>query len=123
MFAYVQKDGNHLSLSSETVQQWCDEPALYQVDAVGFGCTSVARHVLEDWDPCVRMFHIDDQLYGSQDMWFCDHARAQGHGVFLDTMVVCEHLTEVPIGAAHNRACANMAGERIGFEYLQPTDA
>jgi hypothetical protein len=117
VFAYIEKDGNHHSLSADTVHEWCEQPALYPVDAVGMGCTSVARHVLEDWDPTVRMFHIDDQLYGSQDMWFCDKARQQGRKVFVDTHVVCDHLTEVPIGVSHNIACGDMAGDKVEFSY------
>lgn len=90
-------DGNYHALSGSLVRRWSVEPSLHQVDGVGFGCTSIARPVLEGWDSGRSLF-LNDQKLG-HDLWFCRQVRAQGHKVFLDTGVQCGHLSEVPIGA------------------------
>jgi hypothetical protein len=90
-------DGNFHALSGAKVREWSQVPALHEVDGVGFGCTSIARPVLENWDAALTLF-MNDQKVG-HDLWFCRQARKQGHKVFVDTGVMCGHLTEVPIGA------------------------
>lgn len=99
--AYIMHEGRHAALAPKTVQDWCAKPGIYQVDAVGGGFVSIARHVLEQWDTTVPMFNIDDQIL-TQDLWFCREAKKQGFKVWLDTSIVCQHLTEVSIGPADN---------------------
>jgi hypothetical protein len=94
-------------ISSQTVKEWCDKPALYPCDGLGFGLTSIARHVLEDWDPNVPMFGMDKQ-FGSHDLWFCHYASQQGYKVYVDSGIVCDHLTEVPIGLSQNQQAAQV---------------
>lgn len=106
VIAYIKHEDRHWPLSPQTVEEWCAKPGLYQVDAVGGGFFSVARHVLEQWDASVPMFAINDRLL-TQDLWFCHEAKKQGHQIFLDTGIVCDHLTEVPIGMADNRKYAD----------------
>ena len=48
-----QSDLTYSALTPDTVRDWCEQPALYPCDAVGFGFTSIARHVLEQWNPGV----------------------------------------------------------------------
>ena len=45
-------------------EAWGDTPALYEGGAVGFGFTSIARHVLEDWDRSVPMFQLTGEFPG-----------------------------------------------------------
>lgn len=89
-------DGNYHVLSGRKIKEWSATPGLHEVDGVGFGCTSIARRVLEDWDPALPLF-LNDQKIG-HDLWFCRQVRRQGYKVFVDTGVVCEHLSEVPVG-------------------------
>jgi hypothetical protein len=89
-----------------TVKDWCDDPRLYQVDGVGFGFTSIARHVLENWNPDIPMFHLD-HLFGSHDLWFCHQARQQGYRVFVDSGIRCQHLSQIPIGYDDNQQMAD----------------
>ena len=88
---------NYGFISAETVSKMVADPGLYEADAVGCGLTSIARHVLTAWEPRTRMF-ANDEPYNAHDAWFCHHARAQGHHIYVDSHVVCDHLTEVPIG-------------------------
>jgi hypothetical protein len=102
-----QPDGGVQTITPQTVKDWCEVPMLYRCDATSFGFVSIARHVLENWDPVLPMF-TTDRVLGSHDLWFCRRARMQGFDVFVDTGVVCEHLTQVPIGITHNQACTPM---------------
>jgi hypothetical protein len=88
------------ALSTETVKAWSDHPGLYEVDAVGLGFTSIARHVLEDWPEDVAMFQQD--VDWGHDIWFCKTAQEIGHKVYVDTYMQCDHLTEVPINIYDN---------------------
>ena len=104
--AYVYVDGQ--SIDSEIVEQWCSTPALYPCDTVGLGFTSIARHVLEDWDPGHQMFFRTPGIW-SHDFWFCSHARDQGYNVYADSAIICGHLTEVEIGRFHNESAHKAA--------------
>ena len=46
-----------ISLSDEEMDTMMDNPGTYPVDAVGFGCTSIAREVLEGWPKDRPLFH------------------------------------------------------------------
>jgi hypothetical protein len=103
-FVYVEQPGMHYDqITSETVKKWCENPALYECGGVGFGFTSIARHVLEDWDKDVPMFNLD-KYFGSHDLWFCHYARQQGYRVYVDSAIVCEHLSQIQIGLSDNQA-------------------
>lgn len=96
---FVQPDLSFTSVPPQTIQDWCDKPDLYQCDMVGFGYTSIARRVLQDWDPSIPLFNTDGQI--SHDLWFCHQARQQGYHVYVDSGIVCDHLTSVPVGLSH----------------------
>jgi len=86
------------TLHPNTVKYWADNPGIYQCAATGFGFTSIARHVLENWDhPSIAMFDSDRVHFGSHDIHFCYYARQQGFKVFADSGITCGHLTEIPI--------------------------
>jgi hypothetical protein len=116
-----QPDGAFDPITPDTVRNWCADPMLYRCDATGFGFTSIARHVLKDWPADVPMFSTSKGI-GSHDLWFCHHARQAGHHVFVDSGIVCEHLTEIPIGLSHNQDCAHMinGADIINFDYAEP---
>lgn len=109
---YLQREGSqhHDRIAPETVKKWCDEPGLYEVHGIGMGFTSIARHVLESWDPAISMFDVDKNeiAFGSHDLWFCWQARKQGFRVWIDTGVICEHESRVPVGLADNQRTAHM---------------
>lgn len=105
--AYIeQPDLSHVPVAAGTVKNWCAQPAVYQVDSVGFGYTSIARHVLENWDPNILKFSAES-IFGSHDLYFCHHARRQGFRVYIDSGIVCEHLTQIPVGLDHNQSAAH----------------
>jgi hypothetical protein len=109
---YIQQpDDSYGPLTSETVKEWTDKPALYAIDAVGFGFTSIHRSVLEDWDKSIPMFSMDE-TYGSHDLWFCHHAIEQGFNLSVDSGIVCGHLTKwATIGLKDNQEKSFMTEE------------
>jgi hypothetical protein len=96
-----------------------EHPALYSCAVVGLGCTSIARRVCEEWPADVPMFRTDylpeaagdEFTHGeiSHDVWFGDHADALGFHTYLDTSIVCSHLTEGWVDAGHYLADAARA--------------
>jgi hypothetical protein len=102
-------------ITAATVKAWCDDPGVYRCDAVGFGFTTIGRRLLENWDPDVPMFSLDN-TFGSHDLWFCHHARWQGFGVFVDSGVCCGHLTLAPVTLIDNQRCA----DSIDYELIIP---
>ncbi len=79
----------------EQMRAMLDNPGTYPVDAVGFGCTSIAREVIEGWPSTRPLFHNSwrrkDALHPwhvgevGHDILFCAEAREQGYQVYLDT--------------------------------------
>lgn len=84
-------------LTAERVKEMVEAPGLYPVDGVAMGLTSIARHVIEDWDYNVSMWNPAPPLVG-HDLHFCNEAKKQGFKIWLDSGIGCGHLTEVPIG-------------------------
>lgn len=123
VMCYIQEENElrYNPLTPQTVKEWTDEPGLYKCDAVGFGFTSIARHVLENWDKDISMFEADRKEidFGSHDLWFCHQARKQGFGVYIDSGVVCDHLTTVGINLDNNQASASLTktADIIDFSY------
>jgi hypothetical protein len=102
---YAREDDplSYSPLTPQTVKDWTDDPALYRIGAVGFGMTSIARHVLENWDPNIPMFDTQNPKIGSHDIWFCHMAEEQGHTIYLDSGIVCKHLSETLVGMEDNQ--------------------
>src|ERR1700752_1115455 len=49
-YAYLEgEDSAFMQTSAKWVSMVMDQPGLHEVAGVGFGFTSIARHVLEDW--------------------------------------------------------------------------
>lgn len=86
----------------DIVAQIVDYPALYECSSVAMGCTAIHRDVLENWDKDVEMFKQDNIT--SHDVHFCLAAKEQGFGVFVDSHLTCDHLSEMPINFLHNQA-------------------
>ena len=84
-------------LTAEIVKTMVDTPALYEVDAVAMGFTSIARRVFDEWDQAVPMWDAIAPLVG-HDLHFCNEAKKQGFKVWLDSGLGCGHWTMVPIG-------------------------
>lgn len=101
-----QTDGVYDYVDPATVQEWVDNPGLHECVATGFGLISISRHVLEDWPAEIPMFNVENGTTGSHDLWFCKWARQFGHRIYVDSNIVCDHLTQVPIGLADNQECA-----------------
>ena len=98
-------------LTAEIVKTMVDTPALYEVDAVAMGFTSISRRVFEGWNPDVPMWDPILPLVG-HDLHFCNEAKKPQHGlnkdeayrVWVDSGIGSGHLTLVPIGYGHSQA-------------------
>lgn len=109
VMAWMQIDKPRFSpLTREVVKTMVENPGLYEVDGVAMGLTSIARHVLEDWNPAVPMWSPVPPFVG-HDLHFCNEAKKPQHGpnqdtaykVWLDSGIGCAHLTQIPIGYPH----------------------
>jgi hypothetical protein len=89
----------------DVVKKIVEEPALYECSAVGMGFTAIHRDVLENWDPDVPMWRTHPN---SHDIHFCRMARQQGFGVYVDSAIVCDHITESVVSYAHNQAMCEL---------------
>jgi hypothetical protein len=115
---FIEDDEGHLdAITPQTVKAWTDEPMLYRCDATSFGCISIHRRVLENWDADIPMFGID-HVVGSHDLWFTRKARAQGFKVFVDSGMVAEHLTTAPVGLSHNQDSAYLVDRAAVREFV-----
>lgn len=89
-------------LTREVTQDMVEHPALYEVDGLAMGFTSIHRRVFEQWDKSVPMWEPAPPLVG-HDLHFCNEAKKQGFKVWLDSGIGCGHLSEVEIGLEHNQ--------------------
>ena len=93
----------------DIIKQIVENPALYECHAVSFGFTTIRREVLENWDKTIPMFrHTDDT---SHDVYFGEMARKQGFGVYVDSTLTCDHLSEAPIAFPHNQSFHSIYGD------------
>jgi hypothetical protein len=111
VMAWMQVDKPRFSpLTRDVVKTMVESPGLYQVDGVAMGFTSIARHVLEDWNPEVPMW-VPTPPFVGHDLHFCHEAKKPQHGpnrdtaykVWLDSGIGCGHLTLIPIGYPHSQ--------------------
>jgi hypothetical protein len=93
----------------EAIKEMVDRPAAYPVDAVGFGFTSITRRVFECWDDGLMFDAVPPVI--SHDLSFCKRAREQGFKVWLDSGIVCGHLTETLTTYEMNQACKGTMDE------------
>lgn len=99
-------------LTAEVTKQMVESPGLYEVDGVAMGLTSIARHVLEDWDHSKAPMWTPKPPLVGHDLHFCNEAKKQGYKVWLDSGIGCGHLTQVPIGYQHSQeALSEMSDE------------
>lgn len=79
---------------------------LHEVDAVGAGALLIHRHVLEDLR--FEAGHDADDWFRyqtgpkglrttSEDMWFCERAKASGFRVWCDLDTVCSHVAQFEV--------------------------
>ncbi len=92
----------HRTFTAEEVRDMIDAPGLYEAMNVGFGCTSIRRDVLEDWPKDMPMFANRQGLTSDglsvelgHDVAFGLEARRYGWKSYVDTNILCGHLTEV----------------------------
>lgn len=85
-------------------------PSLREVDAVATGCIVIHRSVIEYLEkPIFEYLH-----YGtSEDLAFCEKARAAGIPVYCDFSTVCGHYNWVPMGQAQFRSIYQGAGVNL----------
>ena len=50
-------------------------------------------------------------------LWFCHKARQQNFKVYVDTGIVCEHLSEVPVGLSYNQDYADQIDPASIFQF------
>lgn len=92
----------HRTFSYLEVVEMMTTPGTYECVNVGFGCTSIRRDVLEDWPAGMPMFANRQGLTSDgisvelgHDVAFGLEARRHGWKSYVDTNIVCGHLTEV----------------------------
>lgn len=95
-------------MSKAEQKQIEDEPGLHAVDMVGMGLTSIARAVFEQWPAELPIFRTsimpaalhDPGTRGevSHDYYFCLKARELQVPIFIDSSIVCDQLTIMPVG-------------------------
>lgn len=109
VMAWMQIDKPRFSpLTRDVVRTMVESPALYQVDGVAMGFTSIHRRVFENWNPDVPMWTPTPPMVG-HDLHFCNEAKKPQHGpdkdqgfkIWVDSGIGCGHLTLVPIGYPH----------------------
>lgn len=104
VMAWMQIDKPRFSpLTREVVKRLVENPGMYHVDGVAMGLTSIHRRVFTDWDPAVPMWVPTPPMVG-HDLHFCNEAKKQGFGIYLDSGLGCGHLTLVPIGYGDSQA-------------------
>lgn len=89
-------------LTAEVVRNMVEKPALYEVDGVAMGFTSIKREVFENWNPDIPMWNPTPPLIG-HDLHFCHEAKKQGFKVWVDSGIGCGHLTLMPVGYSHSQ--------------------
>jgi len=134
-YAWHTKDTRIKELSVEEMGAMLDNPGTYPVDAVGFGCTSIAREVIEGWPTSKPLFHNswrrkDANVPGhagevGHDILFCKEARDQGYQPYLDTAIQCGHIGTVVVAAetwrSHNQPKGAPNGEVSGYPSAETT--
>ena len=98
----------------DIIKQIVENPALYACNAVSFGFTTIHRTLLENWDKSIPMFVHDNDT--SHDVYFCEQATKQGFGVYVDSTLTCDHLSEAPIAYPQNQAFNAVYGDQMPLE-------
>lgn len=84
--AYVKIDGEYHSIA-----KW--EGGLIKVDAIGFGCVCIARHVLEVIPPpWFETIYTPELNFPGDDMYFSQRCAAYGFDIYCDTTLTSPHI-------------------------------
>jgi hypothetical protein len=98
----------HRTFTCQEVSDMLETPGLYETVNVGFGCTSIRRDVLEDWPSKSPMFGNREGLTSDgkpvemgHDVAFMLEARRYGWKSYVDTNIVCGHISETVVTPDH----------------------
>lgn len=90
------------------VERMLKSPRLYPMSAVGMGCTSIRRDVLESWPKDKPIWELgktsDGTVVTSHDYYFCLEAGKHGFKTYVDSSLICRHLTEDATSPMHYMA-------------------
>lgn len=111
IFGFTNNQGTFDLPDRSVVEALLRKPRNIQVGAVGMGCTSIRRDVLDSWPSDEPMFTFGmkkGNIEISHDFWFCMKAKERGFDTYLDSGILCGHLTEDTTGPIHYMAAAHL---------------
>jgi hypothetical protein len=132
-FAPVAMKDGFVADGSQVTQYYHDRDfeetsdALREVQVVGMGCTLIKTEIFDAIGPRPWFEYAnDDQGWPrvSEDVTFCQKARAAGYRIWWDKTVICKHFTVHGVDPTWHRAAANGPLEAImaAAEHMEPRE-
>jgi len=102
MFVLIDPEDKNLEVSRRLFFDDLWPSRLIKVFVTGTGCMLIHRSILEKLE-----FRYDPSISVYDDSWFCKDAHKKGIGVYLDSRIICKHLTKL-----HSQELI----DKLGFE-------
>lgn len=100
-----------------------EQQGLVDVDAIGMGCALIPMAIFEHAEFPRPWFLYQRDIQGThgitEDMHFCEQARALGYPIRVDPTILVEHIRSVRIGARHFQTSQARVAEAAAFAEQQ----